>query len=78
MLELQVTGMKCSQCAASVKTALLECPGVGTVEVDLTSGQADVSGRDLDGDLLCRTVAALGYGARVNLQTNSDGGRPTV
>ena len=63
-LKLRITGMTCSHCAAAVRTALLECTGVETVEVDLAGARADVGGGELDAAALCDAVRELGYSAR--------------
>ena len=62
--ELQVTGMKCSHCAESVKRALSECVGVRTVEVDAASGRAVVVGEHLNPEHLVAEVMKLGYGVK--------------
>jgi mercuric ion transport protein len=41
-VELKVTGMTCSGCAASVRNALLETPGVASASVDHEAGRATV------------------------------------
>ena len=43
-LELTITGMTCSHCAAAVTRAIEECEGVQSVEVDLKTGRAAVVG----------------------------------
>lgn len=60
---LLITGMKCVHCAQSVKRALGECVGTETVEVDLKSGKAVVTGEDFDIRSLCQSVEELGYTA---------------
>ena len=67
-LKLIIKGMTCSHCVSSVKRALLECPGVEAVEVDLSSGRAEISGSKLDAALLRKVVGELGYSA----ETGSD------
>lgn len=64
-LELTIKGMTCSHCVSSVKRALLECPGVEAVEVDLAGGRAEISGSELDPALLCKVVGEFGYSAEV-------------
>ena len=68
VLKLTIKGMTCSHCVSSVKRALLECPGVEAVEVDLAGGRAEISGSELDAALLCKVVGELGYSA----ETGSD------
>lgn len=62
-LELVVTGMTCSHCAQSVRRALAECDGVASVEIDLASGRAVVTGDRLDPTQMAAAVAELGYAA---------------
>jgi uncharacterized protein len=62
-LQLVVTGMTCEHCAAAVRRALAECPGVATVEVDLAAGRAVVGGAGLDVQCLVAAVGAAGYQA---------------
>ncbi|NQT91645.1 MAG: cation transporter, partial [Lentisphaerae bacterium] len=56
-----VGGMRCSQCARSVRVALGECPGVESVDVDLDRGEATVTGREFDVERLAAGVISLGY-----------------
>ncbi|MFP4356693.1 MAG: SO_0444 family Cu/Zn efflux transporter [Phycisphaerae bacterium] len=58
---LQVEGMTCSHCAASVTESLLALPGVDSAQVDVDSGQAHVAGRDLQTDALRGAVEGRGY-----------------
>lgn len=58
---LQVKGMTCSHCTASVKRALEECKGVERAEVDLKTGKAYVQGQGLDLDELKNAVGKIGY-----------------
>ncbi len=64
-LELTVSGMTCSHCAATVRRALAECSGVLSADVDLQRGRAVIAGDHLDSDQLVATVAQLGYASRV-------------
>lgn len=56
-----VGGMRCSQCARSVRVALEECRGVQSADVDLDRGEATVTGRELDVESLAAAVTSLGY-----------------
>ena len=58
---LSITGMTCSHCTESVRRALLECPGVGSAEVNLKTGKATVEGGAFDFQSLRRAVEQLGY-----------------
>lgn len=65
--DLQVDGMTCGSCVASVTKALKRVPGVHDVEVDLRSGVARIRG-DNSAEQVPQLVAALresGYSARV-------------
>lgn len=62
---LNVSGMTCNACAASVEHALRRCEGVLTSSVDLRSGSAVVTGTGCDPIALCTAVENLGYKAVV-------------
>ena len=63
-IDLNVNGMTCGSCVASVTRALQSVPGVATVAVDLPSGAAHVA---TSGDVTIATLtdalAAAGYEA---------------
>ena len=63
-MRLRIGGMTCSHCAAAVRRALLESPGVQSAEVDLGAGLAVVHGGEADAKSACAAVEALGYSAR--------------
>lgn len=58
---LAISGMTCDHCVQSVRRALTACAGVDSVDVRLTSGQAQVRGTGYDLDALRRSVEALGF-----------------
>ena len=62
-LELAISGMTCSHCAAAVTRALSACPGVTSARVDLTAGRAVVRGEQLNAQRLIDSVNVLGYRA---------------
>jgi uncharacterized protein len=62
-LELAIGGMTCAHCAAAVTSALRECRGVASVQVDLAAGRAVVTGDHLNPAELLAAVQALGYRA---------------
>lgn len=63
-LLLNIDGMTCAHCAATVTNALLACHGVLSVQVDLAREQAKVTGHDIaPGDLLT-AVKSAGYTAQ--------------
>ena len=63
---LHVKGMKCSHCTDTVTRALLQSPGVTSATVDLATGQATITGPDLDPGTLIRIIEALNYEAILN------------
>jgi len=65
--QLDVTGMTCNHCRASVVQALTQVPGVGHVTVDLASGRAtvtDASDVTVEDASLIAAIEAQGYSAR--------------
>jgi copper chaperone len=64
-IQLSVTGMTCGGCVASVQKVLSALPGVQTVEVTLTPGQARVvyDPARVDRDALIKAVVDAGFGA---------------
>jgi copper chaperone CopZ len=61
-----VEGMHCTHCTRSVQAALEDCSGVTSAEVDLSSGEATVTGSGFDTGAMLRAVEGLGYGARLS------------
>jgi uncharacterized membrane protein YraQ (UPF0718 family) len=59
--KLAISGMTCSHCAESVRRALLECPGVEGVEVNLANGAAAVAGEGFDLAVMKKAIEELGY-----------------
>lgn len=60
-ITLQISGMTCSHCAASVQRALMGCPGVLRAEVNAAQGFARVEGGALDANRIRQVVEALGF-----------------
>ncbi|MBS3821634.1 MAG: SO_0444 family Cu/Zn efflux transporter [Phycisphaerae bacterium] len=60
---LNVRGMTCNHCAASIRRALEETDDVGDARVDLSAGRAIVSGWNLTPATLVQVVETLGYEA---------------
>ncbi len=58
-----IAGMTCNHCAAAVRRALAESPGVTSASVDLETGEAIVAGAGFDEEELATAVEALGYTA---------------
>jgi copper chaperone CopZ len=62
-VDLAIAGMTCSHCVAAVTHALGQCGGVASVQVDLATGRATVTGEELSADELVTAVASVGYRA---------------
>jgi len=60
-LVLAVEGMTCDHCVRTVRSALLACPNVKSVNVDLKAGRAVVIGDTLDVGVLTRAVEKAGF-----------------
>lgn len=58
---LKIDGMSCSHCVNTVARTLRGVAGVEEAQVDLSNGQALVSGNDFDNDALTQAVRDLGY-----------------
>lgn len=75
-IELEVKGMTCGSCVASVTRALRRVPGVEVVDVDLRSGLARVKGSpSVTATMLMLALADAGYASR--LSSKADGGTAT-
>jgi len=75
-LRFDIDGMTCGDCAATVREAIAEFPGVESTDVDLEGGSAEaiVERDDLDGleEEIARAVSRAGYETTVR----AVGGRP--
>ncbi|MDJ0833124.1 MAG: permease [Gammaproteobacteria bacterium] len=60
-ITLQVEGMSCQHCVASVKQSLEAVDGVTQASPDLASGMVSIDGNDLDPDRLRQAVTDAGY-----------------
>lgn len=63
-LSLKVEGMSCCHCKATVTEALQSVPGVASVDVNLESGLAVISGDSLDAEAAIQAVTAEGFRAK--------------
>jgi copper chaperone CopZ len=59
--QIYVKGMTCSHCVDSVTKSLLNLSGVKEIQVDLDSGQVNVSGEDFNKDIIVKNILSLGY-----------------
>lgn len=63
-LRMKVGGMRCSHCAANVKSALMALPFVGSVDVELATGMVVLAGRpgmEVDKAIICNEIEKAGY-----------------
>ncbi len=61
----QITGMSCDGCAARVKQAVLNVPGVHRADVDLGKGRLRVECADIDPRAVVYAAERIGFGAKV-------------
>ena len=61
----KIEGMNCSHCKASVEKAISGIQGIDSVEVDLSSGLAKVSG-DVEDDKITEAVRLAGFDIAIN------------
>jgi len=64
LILLSILEMKCQKCVRSITDALLRCPGVQTVAVDLAKEEAQIIGHELDAQKLIEKVSQLGFPAK--------------
>ncbi len=63
-LFLEVSGMHCASCAASVQKAIEARPGVESASVNVTQGRAIIIGADLDEQAIIAAVRDRGFEAQ--------------
>ena len=61
--QYKVENMKCNDCVTTVKGALDDLPDCNAVNVDLTSGIAEVTG-NIDPQEVEKVLTSLGYPAK--------------
>lgn len=59
--ELTVKGMDCNHCKTSVENAIKKIPSVNYVFANLNSGVVEISGKDLNKELLAKVIRDSGY-----------------
>jgi copper chaperone len=74
--QLNVTGMTCGGCAASVRNALVRLPGVSAVDVSLADGRVEVRFDDsrVDAEQMREAVQGAGYEVTAAPQPRRSGG----
>jgi P-type Cu+ transporter len=58
---LAISGMTCNHCVAAVAHALGQCRGVASVQVNLATSRAVVTGEQLSAKELVAAVESAGY-----------------
>ena len=61
MLQISVENIKCGGCANTIRSRLLEEPGVSDVEVDIEQGQVSIQAAGDHRAALVERLAKLGY-----------------
>jgi uncharacterized membrane protein YraQ (UPF0718 family)/copper chaperone CopZ len=60
-IELSVSGMTCSHCAATIEKAVRRCAGVADVRVDVGGGRVGVAGAAMDAECIKAAITDAGY-----------------
>ncbi len=60
MATVQIKGMTCQHCVASIKDALEKIPGISNVKVDLEKGEASYGG-DVDRKQVKEAIEKIGF-----------------
>jgi copper chaperone CopZ len=58
---INVKGMTCNHCKASVESNLNKLDFVDAVEVDLASGHVKITGQSIDLDAVEKLIDSIGY-----------------
>ncbi len=61
MKTIDVKGMSCGHCTASVEKAMAGVPGVANVQVDLEGAKASFEDKGVDIDALKAAIDAIGF-----------------
>jgi copper ion binding protein len=61
MPSVQVKGMSCRHCVASVTESLEKIDGISNVQVDLSSGTVTYDGDDVSMETIKTAVASIGF-----------------
>ncbi|MCX6089815.1 MAG: cation transporter [Candidatus Atribacteria bacterium] len=66
MMKLKIKGMSCQHCVMRVQKALEKVPGVVSVKVNLTKGEAEINTQDtVSSQELIAAVEKAGYEAQL-------------
>lgn len=64
-LIFRVSGMTCNHCVNSVTSAISDVSNVDNVDVELTSGETKISGKNIDINSVVEAVSSAGYSAEI-------------
>jgi len=74
MAEYQIDKLSCGSCVNNIKSALADVPGVGSVDINLTSnrGRITYDPAEIDSKLIADKITAAGYPATLRLELGPD------
>lgn len=79
ILDFQVTGMTCDQCATSLEAALVEVPGVQNATVSYAERRASVATHtETTVDIVIQAIRAKGYGAQLDSEAAVPGAKGDI
>ncbi len=70
-LSFTIKGMNCTHCRTNAEKALYSCTGVEHVTIDLQSGNAQVTGHDLDAQAMHEALKSIGFEMHGNTPPSS-------
>ena len=70
-LSFTIKGMNCTHCRTNAEKALYSCTGVEHVNIDLQSGNAQVTGHDLDVQAMDEALKSIGFEMHGNTPPSS-------
>jgi len=67
LVELGIDKLTCGSCVENVRSALADLPGLGEIEINVTSGSGRVEfdPQQTDAETIARSISAAGYPSRV-------------
>lgn len=67
LVELGIDKLTCGSCVENVRSALADLPGLGEIEIDVSSGSGRVEfdPQQTDAETIARRISAAGYPSRV-------------
>ena len=59
--QFQVQNVKCGGCASNIQNGLAELEGISEVDVQIETGLVNITGENLNRQLISEKLTALGY-----------------